>query len=68
MISSLPRIMHRDSTILEKPENAEKLPMGPTISRPGPTLPMQVTTAVKVVPKEKLSTDTRRMAARVMNI
>ena len=47
MISSLPRIMHMDSTILEKPENAEKLPMGPTISRPGPTLPMQVTTAGK---------------------
>ena len=40
--------------------------MGPTSSSPGPTLPMQETTAVKVVPKEKLSTDTSSVAPRAM--
>ena len=37
-----------------------------TICQEWPTLPMQETTAVKVVPKEKLSTDTSSVAPRAM--
>ena len=59
-ISSRPTSMSKDSSSLDQGENSEKLPMGPTISRPGPTLLMQVATAVKVVTKSICSRDTSR--------
>ena len=48
-ISSRPTSMSKDSSSLDQGEKLEKLPMGPTISRPGPTLLMQAATAVNVV-------------------
>ena len=42
--------------------------MGPTPSNPGPTLPIQETTALKLVPKEKLSRDTSSTARNVIRI
>ena len=57
-ISNRPKIIAKDSTNLLNTEKAEKFPMGPTISNPGPTLLMQVMTAVRVVVKEKLSNPT----------
>ena len=50
-ISSLPISIARESTSLEKLEYAAKLPAGPTISNPGPTLLKQVAAAVKLVSK-----------------
>ena len=55
-------IMARDMVSLLRGENMEKLPMGPTSSRPGPTLLSVVMTAVNVVPKEKLSRDKIKVA------
>ena len=60
--------MHRERTSFVRGEKMEKLPMGPTSSRPGPMLPIQATTAVKVVPKEKLSRATSSVAPKVMSI
>ena len=67
-ISKRPIIIHKESTNLDRGENAEKLPMGPTISKPGPMLLMHATTAVKEVPKVKLSTATARVPSRVMSM
>ena len=41
-------------TIFEKYENSEKLQVGPTFERPGPTFPRVVRTEVKLVAKSKL--------------
>lgn len=51
--------MHRERTIFERSENAEKFPKGPAIPNPGPTLPRQVATAEKVLSKSKPSNDTK---------
>ena len=51
IISRRPTSIVNDRIILEKPENPEKLPIGPTTSSPGPTLLMQVITDVKLVSK-----------------
>ena len=56
-ISSRPIIMHRDMTALDSPEKAAKLPLGPIISRPGPTLLTQVRAALKETEKEKPSSE-----------
>ena len=54
--------MHSDSTILLRPENWEKLPIGPTMSRPGPMLDSVASTAVKFVSKLKPSIETISVA------
>ena len=59
-ISSRPTSMSKDSSSLENAEKEEKLPMGPTISRPGPTLLIQVATAVNTVTRSICSRDTSR--------
>ena len=61
-ISSLPMSMHRLSTILLRSLKAAKLPVGPTLPRPGPMLDRVATTAVKLVSKEKPSSDTTTVA------
>ena len=53
---------------MEKGEKQEKLPMGPTLSRPGPMLPMAETVAVKLVSKDSPSSETNRVAIRMMKI
>src|SRR5699024_2013479 len=55
--------MSKDSSSVDQGEKLEKLPMGPTISRPGPTLLMQVATAVNVVTRSICSRDTSRQDA-----
>ena len=62
-ISSRPTSMSKDSSSLDQGEKLEKLPMGPTISRPGPTLLMQAATAVNVVTRSNCSRDTNRQDA-----
>ena len=52
-ISSRPSTIRKDNASLLSTEKAAKFPAGPTSSSPGPTLLMQVMTAVRVVPKEK---------------
>ena len=47
--------MSKDSSSLDHQEKAEKFPMGPTTSRPGPMLLMQAVRAVKVVTMSKPS-------------
>ena len=37
-ISRRPTTIHRDMVSLDRGESTEKLPVGPTSSRPGPTL------------------------------
>ena len=59
-ISKRPTSMSKDSSSLERGEKDEKFPMGPTTSRPGPTLLMQVATEVKVVTRSISSRDTSR--------
>ena len=54
-------IIHKESASLLRTEKMEKLPMGPTSPKPGPQFPRQVTTAVTVVVKEKLSMDTSKI-------
>ena len=54
-ISSLPISIHILKTYLDKSENKEKLPVGPTKSSPGPILLSVAATAVKLVVKLKLS-------------
>ena len=56
-ISSLPIRILVARTIFEKSLKSAKFSIGPTLEKPGPTLFMQVTTAVIVVVKSKLSTD-----------
>ena len=60
--------MQRESTIVERSENIEKLPDGLTSPIPGPTLEIHVTTAEKLVEKSKLSSDTMRQAIKVVTI
>ena len=48
-ISSLPISMSAVSTSLLSREKWLKFPIGPTMLRPGPTFPMQVSTEVTVV-------------------
>ena len=62
-ISRRPNSISSDSTSLLASEKALKLPLGPTMERPGPTLPMQVKTPVTVVVKSKSSSDTSSMDA-----
>ena len=54
-ISSRPSTIRKDNASLLSTEKAAKFPAGPTSSSPGPTLLMQVITAVRVVPKEKFA-------------
>jgi len=60
--SSLPNIIHADKTILLKFEKSAKLPIGPTISRPGPMLLIVAKTAVNDVVKSKLSNETSNIS------
>ena len=53
MISSLPASISNIRMNLEKTENSEKFPVGPTISRPGPILFSVAAIAVKFVVKSK---------------
>ena len=65
-ISKRPMIMQRARAALERPEKALKFPMGPTISRPGPTLLTEARAAVTVVVKENPSREmTRQVRATV---
>ena len=54
-ISRRPTSMSKDSSSLDHQEKAEKFPMGPTTSRPGPMLLMHAVRAVKVVTMSKPS-------------
>lgn len=56
--SSLPASIVKESTYLDKAENCEKLPVGPTSPSPGPVLFKVAATLVKVVRKSKLSSET----------
>ena len=67
-ISSRPTSMSKDSSSLEKGEKLEKLPTGPTIYRPGPTLLMQVATAVNTVTRSICSRETSRQDSTKMAI
>ena len=62
--SSRPTSMSKDSSSLVKSEKLEKLPMGPTISSPGPMLLMQEATAVNTVTRSTCSSDTSRQDAQ----
>lgn len=53
MISSLPASISNIKMNLEKTENSEKFPAGPTISSPGPILFSVAAIAVKFVVKPK---------------
>ena len=53
MISSLPASISNIRMNLEKTENSEKFPAGPTISSPGPILLSVAAIAVKFVVKSK---------------
>ena len=44
------------------------MPKGPNADKPGPTVPLQVMTALRVVPKEKWSDPTTCEEANVMMI
>src|SRR5699024_191805 len=55
--SRRPASMSKLSSHLHQGEKSAKEPMGPTISRPGPTLLKQVATAVKVVMRSKPSNE-----------
>ena len=67
MISSLPNSMSSERIILEKAEKAEKLPIGPTVSMPGPILFMHDSTAVKLVSRLKPSKD-MKMQEEMMSV
>ena len=54
-ISRRPISMHMDSTSLLRSEKAAKLPVGPTISNPGPMFESVAMTAVIFVSKENPS-------------
>ena len=55
-ISKRPASISNINTYLEKTEKFAKLPVGPTISSPGPILFSVAATAVKLEVKSKLST------------
>lgn len=59
-ISNLPNSIAKDNVNFDRFENSEKFPLGPTIPNPGPILPMQATTELKVVVKSNPSSDTMR--------
>ena len=63
-ISSLPISILSINTNFESDEKIEKLPIGPTSERPGPTLPSVVATEVKLVIKSKLSKLIKRSDVR----
>ena len=65
-ISSLPRSMSKESTSLLNQEKWEKLLMGPTASRPGPTLLRQVSTAVMLVSRDYSSKAMTSMEPRAI--
>ena len=67
-ISSLPASIAIDMTIFDKSEKAPKLPIGPTIPSPGPTLFKVAAIAVKLVVKSKLSSEIRRTDAAKIKI
>ena len=50
--------MSKHNTNFDNIEKSAKLPIGPTFAIPGPTLPSVVRTALNVVSKSKLSSDT----------
>lgn len=57
IISRRPNSITSDNKAVEKFENPEKLPIGPTTLKPGPTLLMQVSAAVMFVSKSNPSTE-----------
>ena len=65
-ISSRPIIIHRDMTPLARGEKAAKLPVGPIISSPGPTLLTQVRAALKETVKEQPSSEMISAAAKTI--
>ena len=65
-ISRRPIIIHSDMTILDRWEKAEKLPVGPTSSKPGPTLLIHVRAELKDTEKGKSSKEMIRVAANMM--
>ena len=67
-ISSRPAIIHRDITPLDREENAEKFPVGPMDSKPGPTLLTQVREALKDSAKENPSKEMIRAAPNTRSI
>lgn len=67
-ISSLPSSIVIDSTILEKLEYIEKFAAGPTAAKPGPTLFMQETAAVKFVSKSNGSKLSNMNDMKIINI
>ena len=66
--SSLPAIIRKEQTSLEKSENAEKFCVGPTTLKPGPTLPIQVAAAEKQLIKSKLSRESSSVPANITTI
>ena len=58
--------MHRDMTPLDSSEKAEKLPLGPMASRPGPTLLTQVRAALKETAKDWPSREIIRAAVKMV--
>ena len=67
-ISSLPANISKINTSLLNQEKQEKLPVGPTNSRPGPMLFMAETTAVKLVVGSRLSNDINNTDAAKISI
>ena len=67
-ISSRPTIILNERTSFDNEERLEKLPAGPTMPIPGPTLLTQVKAALKDSPKERLSRVTTRVTTRIIII
>ena len=67
-ISSLPMSILAERIIFEKLLKYAKFSVGPTAAKPGPTLFIQVTTAVIVVVKSKLSIDNNNEEIQIINI
>lgn len=66
--SSLPAIISAESRYFTGAENKLKFIAGPTRLKPGPMLPIQVTTLVKDVKKSKPSKHTARVETKVISM
>ena len=60
--------MSKHNTNFDNIEKSAKLPIGPTFAIPGPTLPSVVRTALNVVSKSKLSSDTNMTDTIKINV
>lgn len=66
--SNRPAIISKDKINFEKEENSAKLPVGPTIPNPGPTLLIQLKEAVKLVVISNPSKERRKVTEKSNNI